>query len=252
MFAGIHSANATLTFTLLDLNGNYKLSSSANIAGFPLSESTYLGGVPFKQSDFQGQVWNAAYLADGSTQSTGNQILTLNTNVADARGFYSVINTWWGAPGPSSYASVTFNFSDSSTFTKDLVGNLDIRDFNYQTLTFTNQINNTTTRNVYLNEQSSYALDRQWIDFGPYSGKTLTSVVFTDSGDWALQRFLLSGATVQSGESGQIVGPALLPGQTGTPGVPATSAVPEPGSNLALLALGAGGLTLRRRLKRAA
>ena len=30
------------------------------------------------------------------------------------------------------------------------------------------------------------------------------------------------------------------------------SAVPEPGSNLALLALGAGGLTLRRRLKRAA
>jgi hypothetical protein len=30
------------------------------------------------------------------------------------------------------------------------------------------------------------------------------------------------------------------------------SAVPEPGSNLALLALGAGGLTLRRRLKRGA
>jgi hypothetical protein len=31
-----------------------------------------------------------------------------------------------------------------------------------------------------------------------------------------------------------------------------TSPIPEPGSNLALLALGAGGLTLRRRLKRAA
>jgi hypothetical protein len=30
------------------------------------------------------------------------------------------------------------------------------------------------------------------------------------------------------------------------------AAVPEPGSNLALLALGAGGLTLRRRLKRTA
>jgi len=29
------------------------------------------------------------------------------------------------------------------------------------------------------------------------------------------------------------------------------AAIPEPGSNLALLALGAGGLTLRRRLKRA-
>jgi hypothetical protein len=33
---------------------------------------------------------------------------------------------------------------------------------------------------------------------------------------------------------------------------PQTSPIPEPGSNLALLALGAGGLTLRRRLKRAA
>jgi len=35
-------------------------------------------------------------------------------------------------------------------------------------------------------------------------------------------------------------------------GLISVSAVPEPGSNLALLALGAGGLTLRRRLKRAA
>ena len=44
------------------------------------------------------------------------------------------------------------------------------------------------------------------------------------------------------------------PGLTSIPGVLPlwqVSAVPEPGSNLALLALGAGGLTLRRRLKRA-
>jgi hypothetical protein len=41
---------------------------------------------------------------------------------------------------------------------------------------------------------------------------------------------------------------------TASTGIPEwqVSAVPEPGSNLALLALGAGGLTLRRRLKRAA
>jgi hypothetical protein len=41
---------------------------------------------------------------------------------------------------------------------------------------------------------------------------------------------------------------------TSSTGIPEwqVSAVPEPGSNLALLALGAGGLTLRRRLKRAA
>jgi hypothetical protein len=45
------------------------------------------------------------------------------------------------------------------------------------------------------------------------------------------------------------------PGFGSVPGVQTewqVSAVPEPGSNLALLALGAGGLTLRRRLKRGA
>jgi hypothetical protein len=241
MLAGADLATAALSFTQLDLNGNYRLSSSGSIAGFPLGNSTYLGGVPFTQNDLQGQVWNGAYLSDGVTQSGSSvQTLTINTNVADARGFYSVINTWWGQPGPSSYASLTFNFSDSSSFTKNLVGNVDIRDFNYQTVTYTNQINNTTTRNVYLNPGSSYAQDRQWFDFGAYSGKTLSSVTFTDSGNWGFQRYLVSGATVQSGFSGQIVGPALGPGQTGGPGVPDTAGVPEPAQVAASLLLLAG------------
>jgi hypothetical protein len=245
---------AALSFTQLDLNGNYRMSSSGSIAGFPLGSSTYLGGVPFTQNDLQGQVWNGAYLPNGTTQSgSAVQTLTINTNVADARGFYSVINTWWGQPGPASYASITFNFSDSSSFTKNFIGNVDIRDFNYQTLTWTNQINNTSTRNVYLNAADSYALDRQWIDFGVYSGKTLTGVTFTDSGNWGFQRYLVSGATVQSGFSGQIVAPALLPGQTGGPGVPDSAAVPEPGQVAAplLLLAGIGGYVFIKRRKTA-
>ena len=245
---------AALSFTQLDLNGNYRMSSSGSIAGFPLGNSTYLGGVPFTQNDLQGQVWNGAYLPNGTTSSgSAVQTLTINTNVADARGFYSVINTWWGQPGPASYASITFNFSDSSSFTKNFIGNVDIRDFNYQTLTWTNQINNTSTRNVYLNAADSYALDRQWIDFGAYSGKTLTGVTFTDSGNWGFQRYLVSGATVQSGFSGQIVAPALLPGQTGGPGVPDSAAVPEPGQVAAslLLIAGIGGYVLLKRRKTA-
>jgi len=252
--AGANLANGALTFTQLDLNGNYRLSSSGSIAGFPLGNQTYLGGVPFTQNDQQGQVWNGAYLSNGVTQSGSSvQTLTINTNVADARGFYSVINTWWGAPGPTSYASLTFNFSDSSSFTKSLIGNVDIRDFNYQTMTYTNQINNTTTRNVYLNPASSYAQDRQWFDFGVHSGKTLTGVTFTDSGDWGFQRYLVSGATVQSGSSGQIVGPSLGPGQTGGPGVPDTAGVPEPGQVAASLLLlgGIGGYVFLKRRKAA-
>jgi hypothetical protein len=251
VFSMASPLQSALVFTQLDLNGNYRLSSSGSIAGFPLGNQTYLGGVPFTQNDQQGQVWNGAFLSDGVTQSGSSvQALTINTNVADARGFYSVINTWWGHPGPASYASLTFTFSDSSSFTKNLVGNVDIRDFNYQTVTYTNQINNTTTRNVYLNPGSSYAQDRQWFDFGAYSGKTLSSVTFTDSGNWGFQRYLVSGATAQSGFSGQIVGPPLGPGETGGPGVPDSAAVPEPGqiaASLVLLAGISGYVAMKRR-----
>ena len=250
---------AALSFTQLNLNGNFRLQGSADITGFPLGNQTYLGGVPFTQNNLQGQVWNASYQANGSTPSSGNQVLTLSANVPDARGFYSIINTWWGASGPTSYASVTFNFSDNSSFSKSLVGNVDIRDFNY-TGFYTTQINNTSTRNVYLRSVGAgnpYALDRQWFDFGAYSGKTLTGVTFTDTGAWNFQRFLVSGATVQSGFSGQIVAPPLGPGQTGGPGVPDSAAVPEPGQVAASLVLlaGIGGYVVmkrRRAVKQAA
>lgn len=236
---------AALLFTKLDVGGNFTLAGSGDTTGFPFGTNTLLGNVPFEQTGAFGEVWNANYLANGVTQSSGTQTLTINTSVADARGFYSIINTWWGASGPASYASVTFNFSDSSSMTNSLVGNVDIRDFNY-TGFYTTTINGTSTRNVYLRSAGSYpnpyALDRLWFDFGVNSGKTLTSVVFTDTGAAGLQRMLVSGATVQSGESGQITGPAIGPG--GQP----IGAVPEPGTwaAAALLAGGAAFVRWRR------
>jgi hypothetical protein len=244
-------APAALLFTQLDLNGNFTLSGSGDTTGFPFGTNTYLGNVPFTQTNGFGQVWNASYLSNGTTQASGTQTLTINTSVADARGFYSIINTWWGASGPTSYAAVTFNFSDSSSMTNNLVGNVDIRDFNY-TGFYTTTVNETTARNVYLRSAGQYpnpyALDRQWFDFGVHSGKTLTSVVFTDTGAWNLQRMLVSGATVQSGQSGQITGPVIGPG--GQP----IGAVPEPGTwaAAALLVGTAGYVRWRKRPNEAA
>lgn len=241
---------AALVFTKLSLDANFNLAGSGDTTGFPFSSNTFLGNVPFEQTGASGEVWNANFLSNGSSQSTGTQTLTLNTNVADARGFYSIINTWWGASGPTSYASITFNFSDSSTMTSNLVGNVDIRDFNY-TGFYTTNINGTSTRNVYLRTAGTYpnpyALDRQWFDFGVNSGKTLTSVVFTDTGAANLQRMLVSGATVQSGQSGQITGPAIGPG--GQP----INAVPEPGQIAASLTLlgGIGGYVFLKRRRAA-
>jgi hypothetical protein len=245
--AVVGTARSALVFTKLDLGGNFTLAGSGDTTGFPFGSNTLLGNVPFEQTGAFGEVWNANFLSNGTTQSSGTQTLTINTSVTDARGFYSIINTWWGASGPASYASVTFNFSDATSFSQSLVGNVDIRDFNY-TGFFTTTINGTTTRNVYLRSAGQYpnpyALDRQWFDFGAYSGKTLTSVVFTDTGAANLQRMLVSGATVQSGQSGQITGSAIGPG--GDP----IGGVPEPGT-WAAAALLVGGTALMRWRKRA-
>lgn len=92
---------------------------------------------------------------------------------------------------------------------------------------------------------SSYFIDRQWFDFSLYgdSGKTLTSITFDDTGAYGLQRFLVSGATVQSGEEGQVTGPLLTSGETGSPGT--VTSTPEP-TTLALAAMGGIGLLVRR------
>lgn len=219
-------ASAAMIFTRLNINGNSSLADSGEISGFPLGLNTLLGNVPFIQDNTYGQVWNAEYAGGGSK--------TISVNIPDATGFYSLINTWWGQDSSQgSFASISFNFADNSSFTKELFGNVDIRDFSYSS-GWTTQINGTSTRNVYLNP-GVYAIDRQWIDFGDYSGKTLTGVTFTDNGGTQLQRFLLSGATVQSGETGQVIGPALLPGET--------AAVPEP-STYALFGIGAIGMLM--------
>jgi hypothetical protein len=249
LFSGLTStlllAHAQLAsaqdFQTVDLTpyGNFSLGASGAATGFPAGAPTYLGHVPFIQDGGDNEVWNG-YYAGGGDGAT----LTVPLNVANAYGFYSLINTWWGQDaGNGSYASISFNFSDSSLLTFNLFGNQDIRDFNNPGSGYTTTINGTTTQNVYQNPDGNYVIDRQWFDFGLDAGKTLTSIILTDNGGGSFQDMLLSGATIQTGAGGQVTGPALLPGQTWTP-----EAAPEP-SALALTALGGLGtlIGLRRR-----
>jgi len=248
LLCGFALLGATITvnasFVTLDLQGNSTLSNSADIAGFPLGVPTYLGGVPFLQNNSHGQVWNAAL--DAGVGSGSPVSHTLSVSIPNATGFYSLINTWWGQDAAGgSFASLTFNFGDGSSFTKDLYGNQDIRDFNNPWSMYTTTINGTTTLPVYQNTSgAAYYIDRQWFDFSLYgdSGKTLTSVVFNDTGAWLSQRYLVSGATVQSGVEGQVTAPMLTSGEIGGP-----VTVPEPSTWAMSLVAGLGGLLAYRR-----
>ncbi len=99
------------------------------------------------------------------------------------------------------------------------------------------------------------------------SVRGLVSISFSDanirSGEWMNGYLEATASVTQPGEQAITVHRLIFDdaSTTAPTGVAYTdgaypawqvSAVPEPGSNLALLALGAGGLTLRRRLKRAA
>ena len=66
-------------------------------------------------------------------------------------------NTSWGAPGPSSYASVRFLKSGIVIFEKMLIGNVDIRDYNQ--FSYTNTINGTTTVNAWTSTSGSPRID---------------------------------------------------------------------------------------------
>lgn len=243
---GVAATASAQSFTEVNVNGNYYLGFT-DISGFPLGTETYLGGVPFDQNNSYGQVWNAFYAADEGSAPTS---LTLSVDIPDATGLYSLINTWWGQDASAgSFASVSFGFTDGSSFTKDLFGNQDIRDFNNPGSVWTTSINGTTTQPVYQNTSgSAYYIDRQWFDFSAYgdAGKTLDSITFNDTGNASFQRLLVSGVTVQSGEEGQVTAPLVTSGEIGGPGT--ITPTPEP-STMALAALGGASLLLYRRRK---
>jgi len=154
----------------------------------------------------------------------------MNVNVYGATGVHTLINTWCGEPGPNCYAWLVFIGSDGAEYTKNLIGNVDIRDYNDDG--FTNYINGATTTNVFWIPVNGYSgrpgrLDEQSIALpSAFATQTLTTILLFDNGDSFgsvnIPHVILDGVTV--------------------------SAIPEP-STLVLLAAGAIGLLgyVRRR-----
>ena len=272
MMGGMSVARGAATFTTLNLAGNGGNNTLAEVAangadftGFPFGTQSMLGNVPFNQTGASNQVWNAARAA---TSYNAPASLTIPVNITSAQGAYTLINTWWGQDISKGYslASVTFGFENGGTHTQSLYGNQDIRDYNYPNQTWPQNINGTTTRNVYANSDGGFVIDRQWFDFSQWgkAGETLTSITFNDTGltitevpDWSAvdwvnanpyetaSRMILSGLTIQSGDAGEQVIGAPITVQGGI--VTGPSPVPEPGSTLALAGLLVGGMSLRRR-----
>lgn len=173
------------------------------------SGSVTLGGIPFKiLSNAAGfQAWNG-YVA--SSGRNGTVSITMPVGVYGVTEVYTLINTYWGAPGVS-YTAVVFTGSGGATYTENLVGDSDIRNW-----CCGGTINGTSTINVYseasspINGSPGY-LDMQHIVLpAAFATQTLVSIQLIDSGATGVQRTILDGLTVVSQASAQIASGTVM------------------------------------------
>ena len=151
-----------------------------------------IGGVPFLFSAGHRREWAATTTVHGSARPAILSIPVKRNALSTA---YFVMNTVWGAPGPASYLSISFTGNRGAHFEKQLVGGVDIRDYN-QGL-YTNSLNGTTSRPGLDNGRGQrmdlveIALPRD------FRSQTLDSITIKDTGKQDFQRVLLWAVTVR-------------------------------------------------------
>lgn len=218
----VQSAKADLITVDLSPYANARIQNyQPSAAGYP-EGNVVLGGIPFNIQTVGGNnAWNAEFVSGPYPH-----VLSIPLNIPNATEVHTLINTFYGQPGPTSYITLEFFGTGGAYYSKDLIGNVDVRDHFFAF--WTNAINGTTTTTVYSSGGgflSESRLDKQQI--------TLPSAFAQD----ILNEFRLTST------GGVLVSDASIQGLTvATSGV---SAVPEP-TTLALLITGLGTLIASR------
>ena len=166
---------------------NFRWQDNSTMMGAPTG-NVNLGGVPFSIPVAGNNAWHAHFASGPDPRS-----IDISVNVFGVREVHTLINTYWGQPGPDSYATLEFFGSDDGYFKKDLVGDVDIRDY-AENPTTTNLINGTTTIEVWTRWRR---LDKQQLVLpGSFADETLVTMRLSDNGNNAPSRVVLYGVTV--------------------------------------------------------
>jgi hypothetical protein len=182
---------------------NYQPSSAA----YPEGQVT-LGGIPFDIEKVGGNnAWNAE-----AVSGPYPHILDIPLNIRHAEQVQTLINTFYGQPGPQSYITLEFFGTGGAYFRKDLIGNVDVRDHFYSF--WTNSINGTTTTNVFstgggfLQESR---LDKQQIILPSiFEEQSLTEFRLTSTGGPLISDASIQGLTVVTADAQSVPEPCSL------------------------------------------
>jgi len=179
--------------------------SQHNCSTFPSGNHTY-EGVTF-QIPTVNNAWFAEVAAD---YGPGTVSVTIPVNVEGVKTVYTLMNTTYGSTTPG-LASITFNGTGDASWTYNLTGGIDIRDYNYNTSTTytldcalplgtTKREPGTVGTVPAWNNAEGQRLDMQIFELPTsFADQTLQSVTITDSspGD-TVQRIFIAAMTVST------------------------------------------------------
>lgn len=178
------------TFTPISLGSAATSQLSTIDPTFPTGDLVF-SGVPFV---IPGTGNNVVWNNDGP--SSGTIVKEFPVGVVGVTQVQSLLNTTFGQPGPNSYLKFEFYGSAGDVYTKEFIGNSDVRDLVNNT--WTNSINGTSTTNVHITGLK-YRMDKQTIELpSSFANQSLTKIRMVDNGAFNFQRAVLYGITVLS------------------------------------------------------
>lgn len=192
----IGSQNASAEFIPVGFPTNYRLQDRIPTAP---EGNVVLGVVPFSIPIGGDNEWTAAGAGELFDQDlNGVYTLVIPVGVTGVRSAYTLINTWWGTTA-GSRMKIEFFGSGGAYYSRDLLGNSDIRDWN---AFFTESINNLTTVNVFEvpvgRDNNPDYIDMQIYDLPPaFQTEVLTQIVVTDYRTAGWHSGILSGLTLE-------------------------------------------------------
>jgi hypothetical protein len=170
---------------------------------FPYGTKHYDGVTYSILGTKKGTANDAWFAADAAGHGSGTVSITIPVNVAKVKTVYTLMNTEWGST-QSGLISITFTGSGGATWTYELAGGTNVRDYNNGNFTNTcvcqlpGGVGQSATINAWTNPDGQ-RLDEQVYELpAAFATQTLESITITDSGDENVQRAILAAITVST------------------------------------------------------